>query len=318
MNKIFLLSTLFIFASLNIAAQTPESSPKKIVGGVLNGKATSMPRPQYPAAARAVRASGAVSVQVLIDEQGNVASANAVSGHPLLRQAAEQAAREAKFLPTTLQGQPVKVSGIITYNFVTDMNFTQIGFDLSLLEKSKEVPKNIFAANIAANIPKEWEEERSNLYLLDAITREPVIIKPDSNTTGIGSSEEKTPLKIENYSSNSTTAMAQGTAKGEPVDRVKIAEELQKDIETRLASEKINLWKFQVGKALGRIAAQVEDEANVKTEASNLSDLISNAPSDFSSTLESLRKLVELIQTTDSTPERIADIKSTAMKLRNL
>lgn len=92
--------------------------PKQISGGVLNGKATSLPKPPYPAAARAVRASGAVSVQVLIDENGNVVSASAVSGHPLLRAAAVSAARGAKFSPTKLSGQAVKVSGVITYNFV--------------------------------------------------------------------------------------------------------------------------------------------------------------------------------------------------------
>ena len=101
---------------------TPEGSkpaiPKIINGGVLNGKASSLPSPSYPPAARAVRASGAVNVQVTIDEQGKIISASAVSGHPLLRQAAEQAARAAEFLPTTLGGQPVQITGVIVYNFV--------------------------------------------------------------------------------------------------------------------------------------------------------------------------------------------------------
>jgi periplasmic protein TonB len=100
---------------------TPTPAPKitgPVSGGVVNGKATSLPKPPYPAAAKAVRASGTVSVQVLIDENGSVVSANATSGHPLLRAAAEQAARGARFSPTMLSGQKVKVSGIITYNFV--------------------------------------------------------------------------------------------------------------------------------------------------------------------------------------------------------
>lgn len=92
--------------------------PKTVSGGVLNGKAISLPKPPYPPAARAVRASGAVSVQVLIDETGRVVSASAASGHPLLQAAAVSAARQARFSPTMLSGQPVKVSGIITYNFV--------------------------------------------------------------------------------------------------------------------------------------------------------------------------------------------------------
>jgi protein TonB len=85
---------------------------------VLNGKAISKPQPAYPAIARAARASGTVTVQVLVDERGNVVSASAVSGHPLLQQSAVAAARQAKFSPTLLSGQPVKVSGVITYNFV--------------------------------------------------------------------------------------------------------------------------------------------------------------------------------------------------------
>ena len=87
-------------------------------GGVLNGKSRSLPKP-YPPAARAVRAAGPVSIQVLIDTDGSVFSSEAVSGHPLLRAASRNAACGASFSPTLLSGQPVKVSGIITYNFVS-------------------------------------------------------------------------------------------------------------------------------------------------------------------------------------------------------
>jgi protein TonB len=99
-------------------AAVKKAPPRTISGGVLNGKAISLPKPAYPAAARAVRAAGAVQVQVLIDETGKVVSASAAGGHPLLQAAAVAAARGARFSPTLLSGQPVKVSGIITYNFV--------------------------------------------------------------------------------------------------------------------------------------------------------------------------------------------------------
>lgn len=93
--------------------------PKTTVsGGVMNGKALSLPKPTYSAAAKAVGAQGQVNVQVLIDERGNVVSANAANGHPLLRPAAEQAARGAKFSVTTLSGVAVKVTGVIVYNFI--------------------------------------------------------------------------------------------------------------------------------------------------------------------------------------------------------
>jgi TonB family protein len=98
----------------------PTSTPRlaPISGGVLNGKAISLPKPSYPAIARAARASGTVTVQVTIDESGKVISARAVGGHPLLQQAAVQAAYGARFSPTQLSGQAVKVTGVITYNFV--------------------------------------------------------------------------------------------------------------------------------------------------------------------------------------------------------
>ncbi|HEV8591061.1 MAG TPA: energy transducer TonB [Pyrinomonadaceae bacterium] len=99
-------------------SRSTNALPKTISGGVLNGKATNLVKPQYPAAARAVRASGAVSVQVLIDVEGKVWSATAVSGHPLLRAASVFAACQAEFSPTLLMGQPVKINGVITYNFI--------------------------------------------------------------------------------------------------------------------------------------------------------------------------------------------------------
>ena len=101
--------------------EAPQPTPPRapISGGVLNGKAINLPKPAYPPIARAARAAGTVVVQVLIDENGNVVSAHAVSGHPLLQGAAVGAARQAKFSPTKLSGQPVKVTGVIQYNFVS-------------------------------------------------------------------------------------------------------------------------------------------------------------------------------------------------------
>ena len=107
---------VYVFA-LGNSAHWPEPS-RSVSGGILNAKAINMPAPAYPASARAVKASGTVNVQVVIDETGEITSASAVSGHPLLRAAAVEAAKAAKFAPTMLSGEPVKVSGILTYNFV--------------------------------------------------------------------------------------------------------------------------------------------------------------------------------------------------------
>jgi protein TonB len=90
---------------------------KPISGGILNGKALSLPAPAYPDMARRAHATGTVEVEVIIDTNGKVISAKAVRGPGLLQQTAEMAAKLARFTPTLLSGQPVKVAGVITYNF---------------------------------------------------------------------------------------------------------------------------------------------------------------------------------------------------------
>jgi periplasmic protein TonB len=90
----------------------------RLTSSVLTSKAISLPQPQYPPLAKQIRLQGAVTVQILVDEKGNVVSAHAVNGHPALNPAAVAAALRARFTPTILSGQPVKVQGVITYNFV--------------------------------------------------------------------------------------------------------------------------------------------------------------------------------------------------------
>jgi protein TonB len=85
---------------------------------VLNGEALSLPKPPYPAIAKQLHIQGTVNVQVVISETGKVISAKAVSGNAALTAVAQQAALQARFSPTILGEQPVKVSGIITYNFL--------------------------------------------------------------------------------------------------------------------------------------------------------------------------------------------------------
>ena len=93
-------------------------SAKVITGDVKNGKALHLAKPEYPRLARMAHAQGEVKVQVIIDEDGAVIRAAAVSGHPLLYAVSVAAARETKFTPTLWEGKPVKVTGVLTYNFV--------------------------------------------------------------------------------------------------------------------------------------------------------------------------------------------------------
>jgi len=111
-----------ILKTLNISNQQATDAAEiftdmVVTGGVLNGRAVSLPRPEYPPLARASHVSGTVVVEVLIDETGKIVSAKALTGHPLLRKTAVDAALRAKFSPTKICEQAVKVNGSIHYNF---------------------------------------------------------------------------------------------------------------------------------------------------------------------------------------------------------
>ena len=106
---------------LRVSLEEPPPAPrpmlKPISGGVLNGTALTLPQPIYPDPAKRMRTSGMVTVEVILDETGKVVSATATTGPTILRDAAVQAALKARFSPTKLSGQPVKVSGVINYKF---------------------------------------------------------------------------------------------------------------------------------------------------------------------------------------------------------
>lgn len=105
----------FIGGVSSAAISDSEQGPKaEVIGGILNGKAIKLPKPKYSQ----VDASGTVTVKIVFDETGKVIWAKAVSGPTPLRESAEQAARQAEFKPVTLSGKPIKVSGVLLYNFV--------------------------------------------------------------------------------------------------------------------------------------------------------------------------------------------------------
>lgn len=107
------------------ATPTPRATPSReppanrpVSAGVLNSRAVSLPKPAYPPMAKQMRAAGQVVVQVSVDESGNVLSAKAVNGNPLLRASAEAAARQSRFNPIRVNDQAVRATGVVLYNFV--------------------------------------------------------------------------------------------------------------------------------------------------------------------------------------------------------
>lgn len=103
-----------------IATPEPPRGPVVRSEGVLQGSAIRKATPTYPVMAKQVKAAGAVQVQVTISEQGRVIEAAVLNGHPLLRNAALEAAKQWIFTPTRLSQVPVKVQGVLTFNFKLD------------------------------------------------------------------------------------------------------------------------------------------------------------------------------------------------------
>lgn len=323
----FILTVILSFGLLNVLAQTPTPNiPKSISGGILNGKAQSLAKPEFPAAARAVHASGAVNVQVTIDENGDVISASAVSGHPLLRQASEQAALASKFAPTLLQGQSVKVTGVIVYNFVLPMTVTQIGYELSLAEKSQSFKK--FQINsINAAFPQNWEEEKEALKNLDAR----LIVKPATEK----SSQNQVVTKINNDSLNPPSGSYQGSTTGgiaTRIDSVGIVDEnyvldsnavaiirdLQSKLERRLSVKENILWSFRLGSVLGKLKAEINSDDKTRANLLELNQLGVNIPSGVSDSASmKIKELVESGQQTPSDTERKEKLLPLIETLRN-
>jgi TonB family protein len=97
----------------------PKPTPTpRVSKGVLSGEALVKAQPIYPTIAKQINASGKVQVSIMIDENGRVIEAKATSGHPVLRSAAEDAAKKWVFRPTLLDGKPVKQPGTLTFDFV--------------------------------------------------------------------------------------------------------------------------------------------------------------------------------------------------------
>jgi len=246
MNIRILSAFLVLFVTSQISAQTAQTSENKVPAkeisvGVVNGKAVSLPAPAYPPTAKAVNAGGPVSVQVIIDEEGNVIFAAAVSGHPLLRQVSVSAARQARFKPTLLSGEPVKVSGIVVYNFLSKLSWRQIGYELGGAENQPFLPRDFPAGQIGAYFPEDWNEATTAIAKLSA--------KQRASYSG----DDKGQLDL---AGGATVDIAS-------IDHKEILGFLRSSLENRLSSDPDGLWNLRLGLALGKIDARINDDDGV-------------------------------------------------------
>lgn len=94
----------------------PKSNSPLAVGSLI-GYATEKSNPVYPAAARNMRMTGTVKVELIIDEKGQVAEVQTTTGPAMLQRAATDAVKKWKFKPFTRDGQAIKATGFVSFNF---------------------------------------------------------------------------------------------------------------------------------------------------------------------------------------------------------
>ena len=131
-------------SSVQSAPTTPDAavSVNYVTEEILKDAAINLPKPDYPSAARLARAGGMVEVHVIVDEKGEVVTARSMSGHPLLKDAAETAARKATFSRAKLSSEPGKIYGIINYDFGTPPSESSVATDNATSAAPTEVEKN--------------------------------------------------------------------------------------------------------------------------------------------------------------------------------
>lgn len=321
-----LIGILLVFSSVALAQ---DEAGKTISGGVVNGKARNLVRPQYPPAARAVNASGQVQVQVTIDENGSIISATAISGHPLLRAASVEAARQSQFMPTLLEGKPVKVTGVIVYNFTVNLNIFQIGFELASAEAAQRFDETFHPNSIVSSLPEEWTNERKQAQLIASkqlweqrpkfADSPPKIESPTTKTVNEPRFQAK-----EQKRQGVTTIIGDISPENPMPRNVEVKESfpilirsLADSIKARLANDAGKSWTFSLSLAFGKTFAQIENDQNLKQNLADLKVLAASAPANIKQEfLASLKQISELGDDGEISPEERAQIRSFVIKLK--
>ena len=302
MKKHFLLisSIILLFFSSVSAQYSP------ISGGVLNGKAESLPKPSYPPAARAVNAEGAVNIRVTIDEEGNVISAEAVSGHPLLREASRAAALQAKFKPTLLSGQAVKVSGIIVYNFVgeTTQNWFKVGYDLANVQHAPLLI-SLNTNAIGKLFQPDWTIEKEQLQKLEEIKQ----AEAKNGFAPTVAAERKISETTEKKPDGTTVKkvvteqMIKSDTENNP-EQINISQSLIAALQSRLGSDELSLWQFNTGVSFSFAVSKLRFSNERQRVLDSLRQQIQTAPENVSPDIVAeLQKALAILEKTNPTAE---------------
>ncbi len=267
--------------------------------GIVNAKAIYLAKPVYPIEAREGGAEGAVRVEITIDEDGNVISANAVSGHPLLKIASEEAARKTKFrISRRPDGQAVQATGVLVYKFAIEKaSWSKIGYDLAILEKTPTL-RSFSVPTISKAFQPEWANE---LELLEKIAE----MKRAEIERQANAPEDNQPVfrrSIERKPDGGIVSSMRGEMRlpipNPPTpERISVSQNLISSLQSRLGNDELSLWQFNLGVNLSK-ALEIYRNPNERSNAAQiLRQFSQDAPQDApAEILNELQKLIAIFE----------------------
>lgn len=261
-------------------------------GNIGGAKAILLPKPVYPVEARESGAEGKVKVEITIDESGNVASAKAVSGHPALFEAAQNAALKSKFSVPKVGGEGTKVSGFITYDFLIETpNWFKVGYDIAVIEKLPTL--GFFQIPVIKKvIQTDWQTETDLLEQLRVIRNEE---KKNYDNMIIDK-----PVLMNSRTPNSASQSMTVRLNIPPPNPQKIsaAQNLLTALQTRIAGDELSLWQLNLGIAFIKIQELYRNPVTRKIAVETLKPYSQNAPANVPAAYsEQLKNLIETFET---------------------
>jgi len=265
------------------------------VRGTIRRKAVFLPKPPFPREALEAGADGTVKVEVVIDGEGSVVSAKAVSGNPLLYTVSEETARKTKFRRAAPAEPNASETGTIDYNFAIEKaGWLKIGFDLAVIQKAPSL-RSFSVPRVARAFQPDWTGELELLGKLAEMRRieietenvsptndKPVLVrKTDPNRKGATQSSMRAEIKIP--VPNPPTG-----------EHIAAAQNLTETLQSRLASDEASLWKFNLGINLAKAFEISRNPNEMPRAAEILRQSAESAPNGISDeSLAALRQVIE-------------------------
>jgi TonB family protein len=295
---------LFVLGAVNVFAQPPQikdginEKTEEVynigeVRGTIKRKAAYLPKPRYPREALEAGADGTIRVEVTIDAEGNVVSAKAVSGNPLLFAVSEEAARKTKFRSNdAATGE----TGFLTYNYVIQAaTWLRIGYDLAVIQKAPTL-RPFIVSRIAKAFQPEWKSEHEILGKLAEMRRIEVETEnalPNDDRPGF-------------VRRSVPTTMGQAEVRAQIImprmnpptpERTALAQNLVTSLQNRLAGDEANLWKLNLGANLFNAFLLTRNSVEMRNAAQILRRSLDSAPANTpAETLAALRELIGIFE----------------------